>query len=448
MRHLPAVALVSVLLCGCARFGAVYPPRPSESPAPPIADPPPSRIVVHVSVTDAALRATLDDAIPKDGDGDFAILGSLRHYTWTRQPLTVRFAQGRLVLGVHVDAHVSLPVRSIALPFDLEVAAEPVVNRDYALKLQSIDVKVSSSDRRMAVANAVGGVFDKFEKQVALQLESFVKDLRPLVSEAYSRVLRPITFPVGEASGCARVKVLGVEAGPTVVADGLEKDLAIIVAPSVTLPCSAGEPEAPLPPLENVTTLPSGPFSVVVPVAASYAELTRAMTATFTDGKLFFSTDYPGLFLEKPELYESQGFLVLALHLSGPVHAAGIDTDLDGEIFFSGHVSVTDDQVTIPDLEPTIETKNLLLSIKAATGEAKIRDQARAALRLDLSDRLKQVRAALADDLTFGSKDACFHGDVDKLEVTGAYAHGSYLRVYVSAVGRASATMPCASPLR
>jgi hypothetical protein len=106
-------------------------------------------------------------------------------------------------------------------------------------------------------------------------------------------------------------------------------------------------------------------------------------------------------------------------------------------------VNVTDNQVTIPDLEPTIETKNFLLSLKAATSEAKIRDQARAALRLDLSDRLQKVRATLADDLTFGGKDACFHGDIDKLDVTGAFPHGSYLRIYVSAVGRASATMPC-----
>jgi hypothetical protein len=448
MRCPPLVALLVFLsLAGCSRFGAVYPPRPSLSPAPPVADPPPSRLVVHISVTSDGLRAALDDAIPKTGDGDFA-LGGTRHYTWTRQPLTVRFAQGRLILGVHIDASVSLPLRNVELPFDLEIAAEPVVNRDYAMKLQSIDVKVSSNDRRLAVANAVGGVFDKFEKQVAGQLEAFAKDLRPMVSEAYTRVMHPIEFPVGDAKGCARVRVLGVEAGPTVIADGLEKDLAIVVAPSVTLPCGDSEPDPPLPTLANVSNIPSGPFTVMVPVAASYDELTRAMTATFTNGKLFFSADFPGLYLEKPELYESQGLLVLALHLQGPVHAAGIDADLDGEIYFSGHVSVVDNQITIPDLEPTIETKSFLLSLKAMTGESKIREQARAALRLDLSDRLHQVRSTLADDLTFGGKDAYFHGDIDKIDVTGAFPHGSYLRVYVTAIGRASATMPCTSPAR
>ena len=42
---------------------------------------------------------------------------------------------------------------------------------------------------------------------------------------------KPIDLPIGDAHGCATLKVLGIEAGPTVVADGLEKDLALVVAP-------------------------------------------------------------------------------------------------------------------------------------------------------------------------------------------------------------------------
>jgi hypothetical protein len=442
---LTLLALLS--LPGCSRFGAVYPPRPPEAPGPPLADAAPSRLVVHVSITGDALRAQLDDAVPKSGDGEFPLLGTTRRYSWTRQPLTLRFAQGRLVLGVHVDAHVSLPLQGLALPFDLEVAAEPVVNRDYAVKLQSVDVKVSSHDRRLEVANAVGGVFDALERQVAGRVEGFAYDLRPLVGEAYARVTRPVTFPVGGAEGCARTKVLGVEAGPTVIADGIEKDLAFIVAPQVTLPCSPDEAAAPLPTLSNVAAITPGPFTLSVPIAAGYDDLARAMKGAFTDGKLFFSKDYPGLYLENPRLYESQGLLVLELHLLGPVHAMGIDADLDGDLFFSGHLTVADNELTIPDLEPTIETNNLLLSLKAATGARTIRDQARAALRLDLGEQLRNVRTAFAEDLTFGGKDACFHGDIDTIELTSVYAHGTYLRVYVTVKGRAAATMPCAAPL-
>ena len=47
---------------------------------------------------------------------------------------------------------------------------------------------------------------------------------------AHERVARPIDLPLGDAHGCAMLKVRGVEAGPTVLADGFEKDLALVIA--------------------------------------------------------------------------------------------------------------------------------------------------------------------------------------------------------------------------
>ena len=451
----PAVvaAACASLALGCSRFGAVYPPRPAAMPGPPMTDPAPSRLVVHVSVSHDALRSALDAAVPKAGEGDVVLLGSPRHYAWAREPLALRFAQGRLVLGVHVDARVKLPLKTFEVPLDLEIAAEPVMNRDYAVALQSVDVKASSPARSLEVANLLGGVFDALGQAVRAQVEHFTYDVRPLVGDAYTRLVRPLKFPVGDAVGCARIAVLGVEAAPTIIADGLEKDLALVVAPEVTFPCAddasapSSPPLPPLPRLANVASLPTGPFTLSVPIAASYEELARAMSAAFTGGKLFFSKDYPELFLASPEVYESQGLVVLKLHLGGAVHAMGIDTDLDGDIFFTGHISVSDNELSVPDLEPTIETKSLLLSLKAAAGTTAIRDQARTALRLDLGERLRQVRASLAGDLTFGGKDACFHGAIDKVELASVFAHGTYLRIYATINGRAEATMPCASPM-
>ncbi len=255
---------------------------------------------------------------------------------------------------------------------------------------------------------------------------------------------RPVDLSVGGASACARLDVLDVEAGPTVLADGIEKDIALVVSPAVTLPCPEGDGAVPtLPPLSNVAAIASGPFTVTVPVAAHYDELTRAMTMAFTEGKLFFSPDYPGVYLEKPEVYESLGQLVLKLHIAGPVHTLGVDTDLDGDLYLVGHPSVVDNELRIPDLEPTIETRNFLLSLKALTGADRIREEARAALRLDIGQRLQEARQKFGADLTFGSESSCFHGDVDRVEVTGLHAHAAYLRVYVAITARARASMPC-----
>ncbi len=448
MRHGLLLALLAKCLVACGSFGAVYPPRPPATPGAPVADPTPARVVAHVSVTSDALRASLDETVPRSGEGDVALLGGTRHYSWQRENLAVSFSQGRLVLDARVDAKVDASFIHAQFPLDLHILAEPVINTQYVVRLQSVDVKVTSIDRRLQIAESLAGAYESIGAQLSSRIKDFSYDLRPALDEAYARVAKPIVLPIGDANACVALKVLGVEAGPTVIADGIEKDLALVVAPEVTLPCSADGPAAPLPPLSNVSTLTPGPFTVTVPIAARYDELTRAMSAAFTDGKLFFSQDYPKLYLEKPEIYESQGTLVLKLHLTGPVHGLGIDADLDGNVYLSGHPRVTDNELSIPDLEPTIETKNFLLSLKAMTSSDRMRDQARAALRLDISERLAGIKAKLSSDLTFSAKGACFKGNVDKIEVTGAYPHGTYLRVYVAVTARASATMPCGEQSR
>jgi hypothetical protein len=390
------------------------------------------------------MKAALESAVPKTGDGTFPFVGTERRYSWDRGPFDVAFSNGHIVLTTKVRGQVAVPLHPLDFPLDLRVEAEPIVSGEYAVKLQSVDVKVTSSDTRLGIAERIAGVYEKIQDPITEKLRAFTYDLRPLLGEAQSRIASPIQLPVGDAQACAQLKVLGIEMGPTVLADGLEKDVAVLVAPSITLPCETAptEPSKALPALSNVAAVPSGPFTVTVPIAARYDELTKAMSAAFTDGKLFFSTEYPELYLEKPELYESQGSVVLKLHIAGPIHSP-LNTNLDGDLFLTGHPAVVDNELAIPDLEPTIETKSFLLSIKAMMDSDRIRDQARAALRLDIGERLRPVREKLSSELTFGSADACFHGDVDRVVVSGVFAHAAYLRVYVDVTARARASLPC-----
>jgi hypothetical protein len=440
--------VLAVSLASCSRFGPVYPTRPDPTAGPPIADPEPSRIVAHLALTAASLRAALDDAAPRTGDGSFALLGSERGYTWDRGPLEVGFSQGRLVLDTKVHAKVSLPIKAIDVSLDLRVEAEPVVSSAYAVRLQSVDVRVTSSDARLGIAERIANVYENIQSSIAAHLKDFSYDLRPILKEAFERVSRPIELDVGGAVGCATLRVLDVEAGPTVLADGIEKDLALIVAPTVTLPCvDTIQDTASLPPLSNVAALTPGPFTVTIPVAARYDELTQAMSAAFTRGRLYFSNEYPDLYLEKPEIYESQTQLVLKLHLRGPVRKLGIDADLDGDVYLVGHPAVVDNELLFPDLEPTIETRNFLLSLKAMSDGDRIRDEARKALRLDIAQRLRDAKDKLGAGLTFRGGDGCFRGDVDRIEVTGVHPHAAYLRVNVAITARARAIMPCDQPL-
>jgi hypothetical protein len=433
------------LIAGCTRFGPVYPPRPAERPSPLVPESVPSRITLHVSVTGAALRQALDASVPATGEGTVNLLGSERAYHWRRSPLDVSFAGGRVLARTLVTANVDMPIGSIEVGFSVQLSAEPVINTNYEFKLQGTDVKVQSDDRRLRVLDQVAGVFERVGAEIDGRLRGFSYALKPLLEGAYDRVRAPLPFSLGDASGCAELKVLGLEAAPLILADGVEKDFALIVAPSVTIPCAAPSAPEPLPPLENVASVPTGPFTVTIPVVASYGELTRGLSAAFTNGKLFFSKEHPYLYLEKPELYESDGALVLHLHIGGPVHELGIHALIDGELYLTGHPSIVDNEITLPDLEPTIETSNFLLSLKALTGAERIKTEARRALRVDLTERLAAVRAKLSSDLTFRTPMGCVAGYVDQLELAELHPHGAYLRAHGIVTARASASMPCAT---
>ncbi len=401
-----------------------------------------------MSLSGAGLRSSLEDAVPKTGEGSFALLGGERAYRWTRGPLDVSFASGRIVIKTDIAANIDLPISSMDVSFNVKIAAEPIINTAYALKLQSTEVAVHSEDRRLKVADQVAGVFELVGGQIEHKLRAFSYDLQPMLAETYARLQKPLPLPMDSASACAELRVLGVESAPLILADGIEKDFSLIVAPSITIPCTAQyDVPTPLPPLANVAMVPTGPFTVTVPVAASYAELTRALGSAFTNGKLFFSSEHPKLYLERPEVYESSGSLVLRLHIAGEVHKFGIDADINGDLYLVGRPTLVDNEIALPDLEPTIETSSFLLSLKALKDADRIKLEARKALRLDLSERLRSVREKLSSELTFGSAKECFVGNVDKLELTELHAHESYLRLNVVVTARASASSPCLSPL-
>jgi hypothetical protein len=395
----------------------------------------------------AGLRQSLDLAAPLSGSGSFPMLGSERPYQWVRVPLSVTFGSGKVEVKTVAVAHIDLPVSSVDVPFNVTITSEPVISNAYVLKLQGVDVKVSSDDKRLKLVEQFMDVFGIVAGQISLKVQDFSYDLRPLLEQACTRVAKPIELPLEGASGCAELHVLSVEAAPLILADGLERDFALVVAPSVTIPCTPQAEAAPLPPLQNVAAVPTGPFTVTIPVVAAYAELTKSLASTFTDGKLFFSAEHPKLYLEKPELYESSGALVLKLHIAGPVHELGIDTDINGDLYLVGHPSLVDNEISLPDLEPTIETSNFLLSLKALKDGDRIKEDARKALRLDLSARLKPVREKLSSELTFGDEKQCLVGNLDKLELTELHTHQAYLRVNVLATARASASLPCLTPL-
>ena len=328
---------------------------------------------------------------------------------------------------------------------------QPALGSDFMALLQNPQVQVQSEDKLLKAAEWGAGALTMIKDEVEKRLRELRIDLRPLLAENYEKLARPINFPVGDASACVKLGVQSIEAGPSVLSGGFEKDLSVVVAPSVTLPCSPDKSittaGSKLPPLHNVASIPTGPFEVIVPIAATYAELQKAMKQAFTDGKLVFDPEYPNLYLEKPELYASGGQIVTKLHLNGFVKK-GWKIDLEGDLFMSGQPEIVDNQLSVPNLEPTIETKSAILKLKTTLDSDKMKKQIRQALRLDIGARLQTVRDKLSKDLIVRHKlnpgpEACVKADIGRVEVSGLFAHDSYLRMYVKVSARAAAYLPC-----
>src|SRR6266850_3401274 len=136
------------LACSCSSLTPIYPPRPPATPGEPVADPVPSRVVMHATITGAALRQALESAMPMTGDGTVPLMGRERKFSWKRDPVGLRFDRGRIGLDVHLVATVELPVSRAEFPLDFRILAEPVVTSQYAMRFQSTEVAFTSTDSR------------------------------------------------------------------------------------------------------------------------------------------------------------------------------------------------------------------------------------------------------------------------------------------------------------
>ncbi|MCY1080820.1 DUF4403 family protein [Archangium lansingense] len=528
LRPLPAL-LASLTLLSCAgpriESQTLQPPPPAATGGRPVSDPPPSRIVIHTTIFREALLKKMAESLPRTGEGDAQLFaGQKLHYTWQREPLTLKFDRGRVVVGVPVLGRFNM-LGDREMPITVTIAGEPVMTADFKALLQSTEVQVVAAGPVDAVNRALEA---KLKELIGKTLDEFRFDVRPLLSSAFARLARPIEIPVGGGQvACAELKVTSLEAAPTMLADGFEKDLGIVVMPSVTLPCTpvasltgptsndggmpssdagvqaaspatspnggstqfasytagptgadGGSPgpdagtqtalyttgptsndggtgvDAGMPPstqvatqvtmplLQNVSTLPSGPFKVVIPVAARYEELSKALEASM-NGRLHFSESHPELYMENPQVYPSDDTVVIKMNLGGKAKVGDYSVPMSGELFFAGHPHVIDNQITVPDLEITPGTASELLKLKFALDYKSVRDQARQALRVDISERLAAVKDKMSTEMSFSEDLGCVRGQVLRSEVTGIYPHPSFLRIYVQVDAQLGLYLPC-----
>ena len=450
---------------------SLYPPRPAGASAPPLADPPLSRPTMHLTLTRAGLTALMDALVPVKDGGDYALLGA-RVWGWQRGPFTLAFDDARkaMTATTEVMATVELPGTTLSIPLLVRADVQPVLTSEHRLVLQAVTVKVASSDRRLRLAEATAGVIAHVEQTLTEKLTTMSVDLRPTLSSLHTSLGTPLFLPLSPAQACFALDVRALEAGPTVLADGFEKELALTVAPSLTMPCTMRDPQSPggvvvvdeamvaagtlpassvLPPLKNASGVEGGPFTLTIPVAAGYDELQKAMTLAFPDGRLVFSASQPGLFITDPEVYAADGDVVVRVRLGGFAVASGVQIDVDGDLYLAGRPTVRDNFLEFPDLAPTVATEQALLKAALALKEDELTVAVKKALRLDLSQRLQAVRRKIEGALTKetvlvdGVAPLCTSVEIGRIAVSEVHVHDPYLRAVVTTTALFSASLPC-----
>jgi hypothetical protein len=444
---------------------SLYPAQPPQQPSRPLADPPLQRPTLHLTITKAGLAGLLDALVPTADTGNYALLGA-RTWSWQRAPFRLAFDDAKKSMTARTDVTARVEVPGTALELVLQVTAnvQPVLTAEHKLVLQAVDVDVTSADRRIKVAEYGAGLVAHVEDTLKEKLTTLAIDLRPMFQGLHEKLATPLFVPLGDATACFALDVRGLEAGPTILADGLEKELALTIAPSLTLPCTmrdasgqwvaidpatpAPTSTSPLPPLKNSSGIEGGPFRLSVPIAAGYPELQQAMGAAFPDGKLFFTTDHPGLYIADPRISSSAGEVVVAVRVGGFVER-GVRVDVDGDLFLAGRPVVRDNFLEFPDLKPTVETEQVLLKAAFALKEGELTAAVKRALRLDLSARLQSVKDKLTTALSMekvvveGVPPLCTQAELGRLEITDIAVHDPYLRATVATTALLSASLPC-----
>src|SRR5262249_39401672 len=129
----------------------VHPVRPGEGRLGPVADPPPSRVTMHVSIFTEAITGQLEQNVPATGMGDVDLVaGQKIHDTWKREPFQLRFDRGRMIVSTAATVLVRL-LGERSFLIHITVAGEPVITPDYQAELQSteVDVKADGSVERI-----------------------------------------------------------------------------------------------------------------------------------------------------------------------------------------------------------------------------------------------------------------------------------------------------------
>lgn len=455
-----AIALVASLTLGGTCQRRIEAPPPPPAPTEPAA-PPSSRIVTFVRIPLAELSAQANQVVPRTFDeapyrlvvdGTEAEPVVTAGYHVERDPLTLEAANGGLLLRTTLAYWVRARrhVGPITVPgscglddeprrhFALAVALSARVGPDLELA-PTLSLRDLTATDRCEMTFAGVDVTERVRTSLLAQLQDRLPQLRDRIRasvalraraiEAWTRMSEPIELDDGTFLAIHPESLALTQ--PAIEGHFLRVGLGLGARPEVIVGARPAIAPSPLPSAGDEVGQPG--LELHVPVRIDYARVEAALADSFrlaSGGVRFPSTGRRYLRPTHVSLYGYGGSIVVRLEFTGTA---------DGVVYLTGTPTLdADDQtLSMPDLEFTLESRNVLARIAANLRADDLRADLRRRIRIDLRGPLDEVRLRLTRALRRRVGPLELDGAVDTLRVAALYAdpEAHAMRAIVRATG-------------
>jgi hypothetical protein len=464
-----AVPVLALLAAGCRDSMRI--PAPDErTEQRAVPKPQPSTVTLPITVSLASVAAKVEDKVPHGQNhedewhplGSFPVVGTLYvKEMWQRDPLSIRLEGSHLDLSAHVRYRARVAARACVLgscrwvplagcghdgpmpSLDVALRTEIGVRPDWTVVAHTTPRRVRTGYRcRLSKANV--DVTERVEKMVQDLLAKNAPEIDERIREAVNlrhhvqSVWNTVQEPIKASRGVYVLMQPEAVAATPPVGSGttLKTTVSMVVRPRMVVGARPAVKLLPLPP--NGTVAPGKGFRIQM-----VAELPFTVMDSIVRKKLVgksFDIEGHHIVVRGMRLYGSGTRLVLAATVSG---------DARGTLYFVGTPVFDPDSqvVSVPDLDFSVESRNVLPEAAEWLLYDQLRDQMRESARFAVGDRIYAIRrdvdAALDRQLARGVRST---GRVDRITPLGVYVFSKSIAAVVEAQGNAEIRIEIGAP--
>ena len=444
----------------CRRDNVEVPPPERGAAARPVPDPPPSVVNLPVTISLAQVAAQIESKVPRGQNkeaewqpiGKFAVVGTVyAREMWERDPLRLSIHDDQVDVSAHVRYRARLaahpcaplvgcrwvelgscgtdsemPTMDIGLRTTLTYTREwTVLPRTRPLPVRPgvrcklTEAKIDVTER---VREMVQGVIDRAAPQVDEKIRDAV-ELRRRVEDLWSDIQQPIR---ASRDVYLLIQPESVSATPPRgKGTTLTTSVAVTVRPRVIIGDRPPVAELPLPPGGRVA--PGRGFQVQLLAELPYA-VVDSMLAKKLAGRTFDAHGHK-VTVVGTNLYGSGDRVVLKVRVKG---------DARGTIYLVGtpRFDPATQVISVPDLDFSVESKELLPRVAEWLMGDQLRDELRGAAHFELADRIASIRGDVDQALNRNlGRSVRMSGGVDALRPLGVFVFSRSLAAVVAADG-------------